>query len=926
MLDNKPESAGDDYPRWMIVKGEYGSIIKEGWHVMYPVQFDEWRKMGSVEKTEHFVEGMREFVDKYALPMLARWRYPREHPEFKFESWLAEADEAVPAPPDEEGDEEFNPRDYVVEPNLETCARCNASFSARSSVVRTYTPKDVFLHFVYCLGHYTPEGDFEPDQSPDGDVTGCDLRDDSDFCDACGHKIGFGLMEAAPVAPDDEGDEEFDPRAYVLQQPQSGTVVKDSPTLRIMQLDIEDIERRVDAIGHRNTDWERHDAVYLIVPEGYDQVAMGVKSSGDIYVLQTHRLALKKVLHEMPYSRELRRFFRSIANKWIKDGNEEPAMYMFTLLYGPKVVLKYLDRYDMPLSLKLRIGLDLAKSGDYPNAAKLLKVATSRMTPQGAAFAYPDWSALSRFFARPDQSTAESILSGDPVDADWVFDFDHRPKIDDLTGKMGKEDFDIIRETLPHRRICPYGDGQFVLLSSKLLVDFDNADIVSWLDNEDEFDPEGELQDIRDAIIRAACSAMEEANSNAYYEGYKEAVLDGLGASAKMVADKVVLTVPWDNLKTWLDDAGDEPSSLDDLMDDYAPRIEANEDGYSTSRYEDDAFLMALDSELAELDMPEYPYDPDQQMLPGILPPNPHEKVYAHFFSQHYPGGAQVRTTRGELDKIKKTEPWRLDKDQWDAYAAKNDLPPLSPTRPVSEALASALLEEHYSYSSTQLDVTPPQSDFVFEWGRLNIPDENLALSPDNENPRELHQHVTIKYGLTINEAPQELRDLCKGIKPFPVYIGKVSLFRNDEYDVVKLNVESLELRQLNAEISALIPNEDKYPEYTPHLTVAYVKKGTCDALEGMDIFTGKESGVDPQFIAYGLKFCPAGEESTQAEEVILFSRVKKPLPQQELESAGKPESSMESEPFVGLPFPLDPDRVKPFLHAARSKARPLVL
>jgi hypothetical protein len=112
------------------------------------------------------------------------------------------------------------------------------------------------------------------------------------------------------------------------------------------------------------------------------------------------------------------------------------------------------------------------------------------------------------------------------------------------------------------------------------------------------------------------------------------------------------------------------------------------------------------------------------------------------------------------------------------------------------------------------------------------------------------------------------------------------------------------------------VPNEDAHPTYVPHITVAYVKPGSCDELEGADIFQGG-NGVSPEFVAYGLKFLGAGDGGgPRTEENLLFSRIKKKVP------AGP----SESEPFSDLPFPLDPTYTAKFLQATRSHARREIL
>jgi 2'-5' RNA ligase len=64
-------------------------------------------------------------------------------------------------------------------------------------------------------------------------------------------------------------------------------------------------------------------------------------------------------------------------------------------------------------------------------------------------------------------------------------------------------------------------------------------------------------------------------------------------------------------------------------------------------------------------------------------------------------------------------------------------------------------------------------------------------------------------------------------------------------YDVVKIDVESQALRDLNAAISQAFEVTDTYPEYHPHVTIAYVKKGMGRAHIGEDDFAGLDVPID---------------------------------------------------------------------------------
>jgi SPP1 gp7 family putative phage head morphogenesis protein len=106
------------------------------------------------------------------------------------------------------------------------------------------------------------------------------------------------------------------------------------------------------------------------------------------------------------------------------------------------------------------------------------------------------------------------------------------------------------------------------------------------------------------------------------------------------------------------------------------------------------------------------------------------------------------------------------------------------------------------------------------------IPEEDLALDGREKNP-----HVTIKFGLHTND-PEEVRQAIQDLKPVAIQIGKASIFQGKgeegkpAYDVLKLEVESSSLHDLNNNVSQRLECTDTHPEYKPHITIAYVKPG----------------------------------------------------------------------------------------------------
>ena len=177
-----------------------------------------------------------------------------------------------------------------------------------------------------------------------------------------------------------------------------------------------------------------------------------------------------------------------------------------------------------------------------------------------------------------------------------------------------------------------------------------------------------------------------------------------------------------------------------------------------------------------------------------------------------------------------------------------------------AQRLVQALLEDVYSSSSTQINLPDGLSDLLLKWGVAMIPEKHLYYDEKGELGREKELHITTKYGLTGDRPSKELREILSTTVPFTVRLGKVSLFKNDEYDVVKVGVESPPLRNLNAAITAQCAcAPSKFKDYTPHVMLAYVKSGTCSDLAGLNPFRDAPE-VPPDFEAQELIFSAAGD------------------------------------------------------------------
>lgn len=135
--------------------------------------------------------------------------------------------------------------------------------------------------------------------------------------------------------------------------------------------------------------------------------------------------------------------------------------------------------------------------------------------------------------------------------------------------------------------------------------------------------------------------------------------------------------------------------------------------------------------------------------------------------------------------------------------------------------LISEKLGASYSYSSTQVQIPGEYSPHVVFLGK-KIPEHWLA-----DHGREDDIHITVLYGLTQDVGFDDVASLCQGFGKITARFGEISLFTsNPEFDVVKIDIEDCpRLRTLEEKLRSL-PNENKFPQYMPHCTIAYVRSG----------------------------------------------------------------------------------------------------
>lgn len=147
-----------------------------------------------------------------------------------------------------------------------------------------------------------------------------------------------------------------------------------------------------------------------------------------------------------------------------------------------------------------------------------------------------------------------------------------------------------------------------------------------------------------------------------------------------------------------------------------------------------------------------------------------------------------------------------------------------------------------YDFSSVHVDVPHPIAGEIIDWGRANVSDDDIYVA--RTGPvlgREDEIHATVLYGIHAN-SPGLVPSLLLNEGPVRVRMGNVAVFTSPQrFDVLVVEVVSEDLRRLNLKLAGRVKHTDRHGRYSPHVTVAYVRKGRCREHKGLDTWSGRE-------------------------------------------------------------------------------------
>lgn len=156
------------------------------------------------------------------------------------------------------------------------------------------------------------------------------------------------------------------------------------------------------------------------------------------------------------------------------------------------------------------------------------------------------------------------------------------------------------------------------------------------------------------------------------------------------------------------------------------------------------------------------------------------------------------------------------------------EFPPVRYIKPILKR--KALTEDAHQFSSLQFIFDNYISSKLRQFARS-------LLRPEDVIEYEDIPHITVKYGIHDSTADKVFNLLAPFLfNGISCSILNTDLFEGAEDDAVVLRVESEYIRKINTIVSENIENTNTYPEYIPHITLGYVKKGTGNLYIGRTI------------------------------------------------------------------------------------------
>jgi 2'-5' RNA ligase len=152
--------------------------------------------------------------------------------------------------------------------------------------------------------------------------------------------------------------------------------------------------------------------------------------------------------------------------------------------------------------------------------------------------------------------------------------------------------------------------------------------------------------------------------------------------------------------------------------------------------------------------------------------------------------------------------------------------------------LESAYREKFGGYGCLLVSLPEPEAQAIRNFA-YSLPDDGFIKHPETGEPHiEYKSHITVKYGLLPTDA-RSVAAVIGGSGKINGVFGKLGIFSTDKHDVLFVKAHSTDLFRLNNKATTELPCIENEYQYSPHMTIAYLKPGEGKKYEGMTFFSG---------------------------------------------------------------------------------------
>lgn len=147
--------------------------------------------------------------------------------------------------------------------------------------------------------------------------------------------------------------------------------------------------------------------------------------------------------------------------------------------------------------------------------------------------------------------------------------------------------------------------------------------------------------------------------------------------------------------------------------------------------------------------------------------------------------------------------------------------------------------------SCLMLQVPKDLSGKISEWAAANVKPEHL-YNKEGKGMQRGH-HITLAPQINDESAHSHIIDVMKNTQAMSVGLGNVGLFMDPQkgYHVLKIAVDPEKLAPVRERVIQGVEMYNPTYEFNPHITIAYVKPGTCHNLVDDETFKGMACDIN---------------------------------------------------------------------------------